>query len=74
MYLNDDFDGGETEFPNINTNIIPQQGKAVVFINVDSSGNVLPKSLHGGKEVKNGQKWIATKWIRSKDLKNDLPA
>jgi prolyl 4-hydroxylase len=72
MYLNNDFEGGETEFPYVPTKIVPQCGKAAVFVNMDSSGNVLYKSRHGGNEVKSGQKWIATKWIRSQDLQKDL--
>ncbi len=64
MYLNDDFEGGETHFPNIKTSIKPEIGKAAIFYNVDNDGEILPKSLHGGLDVRNGDKWIANKWIR----------
>ena len=63
IYLNDDFEGGETYFPNINKKIIPKMGKAVIFYNVDKKGVILNKSLHGGLNVINGEKWIANKWI-----------
>jgi prolyl 4-hydroxylase len=64
MYLNDDFQGGETFFPNIQTKIKPELGKAAIFYNVDNDGEILPKSLHGGLDVRGGSKWIANKWIR----------
>jgi prolyl 4-hydroxylase len=68
IYLNDDFKDGETVFPKINTSIVPKRGKAAIFYNVDKDGEILPKSLHGGKDVKNGEKWIANKWIRLSQL------
>jgi prolyl 4-hydroxylase len=63
MYLNDDFEAGETLFPHINQKVIPQMGKGVIFYNTDEKGLILKKSLHGGLNVKNGSKWIANKWI-----------
>ena len=63
MYLNDEFEGGETFFPNINKKIIPEMGKAAIFYSVNKDCMLLQKSLHGGLPVQNGQKWIANKWI-----------
>ena len=63
IYLNDGFEGGETYFPRINKKIVPKMGKAVLFYNVDKDGVILNKSLHGGLNVLNGEKWIANKWI-----------
>jgi len=63
MYLNDDFDGGETFFPQINKKVVPQLGKAVLFYSVNDNGVLLQKSLHGGLPVQGGEKWIANKWI-----------
>ena len=68
IYLNDDFDGGETFFPEINTKVSPKQGKAAIFYDVDEEGEILPKSLHGGLDVSNGEKWICNKWIRLSSL------
>lgn len=64
IYLNDDFEGGETIFPKINKTVKPEKGKAVLFKNVDDNGVVINQSLHGGVPVKHGEKWIANKWIR----------
>jgi prolyl 4-hydroxylase len=63
IYLNDDFEGGGTHFPKINYTVVPKKGKAVLFYSVDSTGKVLPGSLHGGEPVTKGEKWICNKWI-----------
>ena len=68
MYLNDNFEGGETHFPYINKSVKPQKGKAAIFYSVDQEGELLPKSLHGGLDVRNGEKWICNKWIRLSHL------
>ena len=64
IYLNDNFEGGETIFPIINKSVKPKKGKAVIFQNVDDNGNIINQALHGGEPVKNGEKWIANKWIK----------
>lgn len=64
IYLNDDFMGGETRFPNLGFSVKPKKGKAVLFWVVDpSSGFVYKETLHGGDPVSVGEKWIATQWI-----------
>ena len=64
FYLNDNFEGGETIFPKINKLVKPEKGKAVIFQNVDNNGIIITQALHGGEPVKNGEKWIANKWIK----------
>lgn len=64
VYLNDDFEGGETIFPNINKTIKPEKGKAVLFYTTDENGNLLTESLHGGNPIISGNKWICNKWVR----------
>lgn len=58
VYLNEEFEGGTTEFPLINKIIIPKTGKAVVFKDSDSSNNIISQSMHRGNIVTNGTKWI----------------
>jgi prolyl 4-hydroxylase len=67
IYLNDDFEGGETRFPNINdSKVKPKKGKALFFWVSDPTNRlVYEETLHGGDPVITGQKWIATQWIRS---------
>lgn len=68
IYLNDDYEGGETVFPKINKVVKPEKGKAIVFYNTDkNSGHVLQKSLHGGNPVLSGNKWICNIWIKNQN-------
>lgn len=64
MYLNDVSAGGATIFPEVNLNIYPQKGSAVYFSYFNAAGQVDPLTLHGGAPVIEGEKWIATKWLR----------
>lgn len=62
IYLNDDFEGGETSFLKIDTHVKPERGKAVLFYNTDAKGEIIRDSLHSGNPVKAGTKWICNKW------------
>ena len=65
IYLNDDFEGGQTRFPNLNRSIKPKKGSAVFFCVSDpKTGMLFRETLHGGDPVLVGEKWIATQWIR----------
>ncbi|MDR2872214.1 MAG: 2OG-Fe(II) oxygenase [Xanthomonadaceae bacterium] len=65
MYLNDVTRGGGTCFPDVGFEVAPKRGNAVFF------SYPLPKpaslTLHGGNCVLEGEKWIATKWLREKE-------
>jgi len=62
IYLNDDYEGGETEFYFLNKKIKPKTGKAILFKNTDEYDNVILQSYHSGNPVINGNKWICTVW------------
>jgi len=65
IYLNDDFSGGATRFPNLNVSVHPKKGNAVFFwVSDPKTGMIFKKTLHGGDPVNDGEKWIATQWIR----------
>jgi hypothetical protein len=64
VYLNDNFDGGETEFKEINARIRPEQGKVVLFWSV-VDGTLIPESLHRGCLISKGTKWLANQWVHS---------
>jgi prolyl 4-hydroxylase len=61
-YLNTPVRGGGTTFPDVSLEIAPQKGHAV-FFNYDRP-HPLTRSLHGGAPVHEGEKWVATKWLR----------
>jgi len=69
IYLNDNFTGGETAFPNLNYEAKPEKGKAIVFHGTDDNEQIIRDSLHGGNPVKDGEKWICNKWIRPRQYK-----
>lgn len=64
VYLNDDFEGGETEFPNEGFKIQPKKGLLVAWRNLLETGEVNSLSLHAGLPVTSGEKWIAIIWVR----------
>jgi prolyl 4-hydroxylase len=68
IYLNDVPNGGHTVFPHINKSVKPEKGKAVIFKNVNENGQLISQSFHGGEPVKDGEKWIANKWIHLKKI------
>ncbi len=62
MYLNDPTAGGATVFPDVQFECLPVRGNAV-FFNY-SRPDPSSRSLHAGAPVLQGEKWIATKWLR----------
>jgi prolyl 4-hydroxylase len=66
MYLNDVAGGGSTVFPELNLTVGPKKGAGVYFEYCNSRGQVDPLTLHGGLPVLEGEKWIATKWVRQR--------
>ena len=69
IYLNDNFTGGETEFPRHNFKATPKTGKAILFFNLnDDNTDQRVNSLHGGLPPTTGEKWMCNKWIRLKPL------
>lgn len=65
VYLSDDYEGGQTVFTAPGISVRGQQGDALIFQNVDDNGVVDQRSRHAGEAVTSGEKWIATRWIRS---------
>ncbi len=64
LYLNQGMEGGETTFPELGISIFPLAGAGVLFRNLNPQGLREPLSLHAGRPVTRGEKWIATQWIR----------
>lgn len=64
LALNDDYEGGETVFPNLGNEYKLNAGDALFFDTLDNYELETSKALHGGKPVKNGEKWICNLWVR----------
>jgi len=61
-YLNTPAKGGATTFPDVALEVAPIKGNAV-FFSYDRP-HPMTRSLHGGAPVLEGEKWVATKWLR----------
>ena len=63
MYLNTPPRGGATTFPDAGFAVAARRGAAVFF----SYDRPHPdtRTLHGGAPVLEGEKWVATKWLRA---------
>ena len=68
IYLSDDYDGGATQFPAIDTEFRGAIGDAILFVNTLAEGRVDERSRHAGMPVTRGEKWVCTRWIRSRDF------
>ena len=63
-YLNTPTCGGATVFPDVQLDVSPVKGNAV-FFSYDRP-HPMTRSLHGGAPVIEGEKWVATKWLRER--------
>lgn len=66
VYLNDDYAGGETEFPRAGVTVKGRRGDAIVFHNTTADGRTDPLSEHAGLPVTSGVKYLASRWIRER--------
>lgn len=66
VYLNDGFDGGQTEFPELGLSLKGNCGDLLLFSNTLEDGRTHPLAVHAGQPVTRGEKWLASRWIRRK--------
>jgi len=64
LYLNYGFEGGETNFPDLNLKVTPIAGKIFVWRNLTTDGKLFDKSRHAGLPVVKGTKYIIIIWVR----------
>jgi len=68
--LTDEYEGGETEFPNLKKTYKLNKGDMLFFNTLNDWGRITPKALHGGRPVASGEKWICNLWIRTYPWEN----
>jgi len=66
IYLNDDYEGGETDFPELGWRYKGSTGDALMFWNTTPEGEPDPRTLHAGLPPTRGEKWLYSKWVRAK--------
>jgi prolyl 4-hydroxylase len=71
VYLNDDYAGGETDFPRIGLRYKGARGDALFFDNVRPSGALDYDTLHAGLPPTSGVKWVYSQWIRDRPVRSE---
>jgi prolyl 4-hydroxylase len=66
VYLNADYDGGETDFPLIGLKFKGQPGEALMFANIRPDGQPDRRTLHAGLPPTSGEKWLLSQWVRDR--------
>lgn len=66
LYLNDDYEGGETDFPVVSWRHKGKKGDAMFFWNVEPDGKPDGRTMHAGLPTRSGEKWLFSQWIRAR--------
>jgi len=68
VYLNEDYEGGETSFPSAGLKFRGRTGDGLLFRNASPDGQPDPRAIHAGLPVTAGAKLLASRWIRATPL------
>ena len=74
IYLNQPEEGGETHFAYLEEAFVPRQGTILCWNNIGADGRANRHTLHAGRPVTRGSKYIVTKWYRERDWSAAAPA
>jgi hypothetical protein len=69
VYLNDAYDGGETDFPRLRITHRGSLGEGICFSNALADLTPDQRMLHAGRPPTRGEKWIVTQFVRSKPMR-----
>jgi prolyl 4-hydroxylase len=64
VFLNDAYEGGETDFPALRWRHRGRKGDALFFWNVERNFAPDPRTLHAGLPPTRGEKYLLSQWIR----------
>ncbi|MGH6872528.1 MAG: prolyl hydroxylase family protein [Rhizomicrobium sp.] len=64
VYLNETFEGGETEFVRLGFRVRGKTGDAVMWRNLNPDGSPDRRTLHAGRPPVSGRKWLLSQWVR----------
>ena len=70
VYLNDDYEGGETEFPKLGIRHKGTRREGLMFVNALPSGPPDLRMVHAGTPPTSGEKWIVSQFIRNRAVLN----
>lgn len=63
-YLNDDYEGGETDFPELGIRHKGTRGEGVYFVHAFPDGKPDMRLKHAGLPTTRGDKWVLTQFVR----------
>jgi prolyl 4-hydroxylase len=66
IYLNDGYEGGETDFPLLGLKVKGRKGDALMFTNVMADGSPERRMRHAGLAPIAGEKWLFSQWVRDR--------
>jgi prolyl 4-hydroxylase len=69
VYLNEDYDGGETEFPKLGISHKGRCGEGILFTNSLADRSPDRRMIHAGRPTTRGEKWIVTQFIRDRPMR-----
>jgi hypothetical protein len=68
VYLNDDYDGGETEFPELGIVHKGRRGEGLYFVNAQQNNAPDLRTVHAGRPPTRGEKWIVSQFVRGQPV------
>ena len=69
LYLNEDYEGGHTEFPQVGISFKGGRGDALIFFSADpATGRPDPRTVHAGRPPTAGQKWLLSQFFRNRPM------
>jgi hypothetical protein len=73
IYLNDDYEGGHTEFPQLRLSFKGRKGDALVFFSADAAGRPDTRTVHAGRTPTSGEKWLLSQFFRNRPVVGQGP-
>jgi prolyl 4-hydroxylase len=70
IYLNADYDGGETDFPELGVRHKGRRREGLFFVNALPNGKPDTRMVHAGQPPTSGEKWIFSQFIRNRAALN----
>lgn len=70
VYLNEDYEGGETDFPKLGISHKGARGHGLFFVNALTDLQPDLRMLHAGRAPTRGEKWIVSQFIRSRPTRH----
>ncbi|HZF28486.1 MAG TPA: hypothetical protein VE907_05180 [Gammaproteobacteria bacterium] len=66
VYLNDDYEAGETDFPRLGLRHRGSRREGLLFVNALPTGEPDKRMVHAGLPPARGEKWIVSQFIRNR--------